>query len=182
MEYLDVVDENNILIGKKEERKKVHELGLFHREIVVIVVNELDQILIDKRASTKIQFPNLWEFCAGHVEANEDVVDTAIREVKEELGIDVKELELIDFRKIVKKFSDTQYNNYFQYTYLARTNKKISEVVLQSSENSEAKYISIDELKVILDKRDSNYVFTSDNYYGFVSNVLKEVEKRRINK
>ena len=40
MEYLDVVDENNNLIGKNEERNIIHEKGIWHREVAVWIINE----------------------------------------------------------------------------------------------------------------------------------------------
>ena len=39
MEYLDVVDENNNLTGKTEERNIIHEKGIWHREVAVWIIN-----------------------------------------------------------------------------------------------------------------------------------------------
>ncbi len=55
MEYLDVVDENNNLTGKTEERNIIHEKGIWHREVAVWIMNEQGEILLQKRASTKKQ-------------------------------------------------------------------------------------------------------------------------------
>ena len=40
MELLDVVDENNNLTGKQEEREIVHRDGLWHREVAIWIMNE----------------------------------------------------------------------------------------------------------------------------------------------
>ncbi len=35
MELLDIVDENNNLTGKTEEKEVIHKKGLYHREVAV---------------------------------------------------------------------------------------------------------------------------------------------------
>lgn len=45
MELLDIVDENNNLIGKSEERNIVHEKGLWHRHVGAWIMNEKGEIL-----------------------------------------------------------------------------------------------------------------------------------------
>ena len=51
MELLDVVDENNNLIGIKEDKNIIHKKGLLHREIAVIIQNENGEYLVQKRSS-----------------------------------------------------------------------------------------------------------------------------------
>ena len=46
MELLDVVDENNNLIGIKEDKSIIHEKGLLHREIAVIIQNENGKLYV----------------------------------------------------------------------------------------------------------------------------------------
>ena len=84
MELLDVVDENNNLIGIKEDKNIIHKKGLLHREIAVIIQNENGEYLVQKRSSNKKGAPNMWSFTTGHVELGEDYETTAIREIKEE--------------------------------------------------------------------------------------------------
>ena len=94
MELLDVVDENNNLIGIKEDKNIIHEKGLLHREIAVIIQNENGEYLVQKRSSNKKGAPNMWSFTTGHVELGEDYETTAIREIKEETKLkESKKLE-----------------------------------------------------------------------------------------
>ena len=62
MELLDVVDENNNLIGIKEDKSIIHEKGLLHREIAVIIQNENGEYLVQKRSSNKKGAPKYVEF------------------------------------------------------------------------------------------------------------------------
>jgi len=54
-----------------------------------IFENEDAEILCALRG-TKMKMPNLWEFPGGKVEKNEDIQSAIEREIKEELGCEVK--------------------------------------------------------------------------------------------
>jgi len=49
-ELLDVLDENGVKTGEVLPRKVVHEKGLWHRAIVVAIVNDANKILIQQRS------------------------------------------------------------------------------------------------------------------------------------
>ena len=89
MELLDIVDEQGNFTGEVMEREKAHDLNLLHWEIAVLIVNKNREVLLQKRAATKRFNPNKWGLCAGHVDAYESLENAAIREIKEEIGIDV---------------------------------------------------------------------------------------------
>ncbi|MDD5098747.1 MAG: NUDIX hydrolase [Candidatus Colwellbacteria bacterium] len=54
-----------------------------------IVLHDGDKILFIKRAATKKSLPNIWAFPSGTMEDGETIKETAIREAREELGVDV---------------------------------------------------------------------------------------------
>lgn len=67
-ELTDVLNENGVFTGRVESRKDVHRQGLWHRAIIVTLVNDDNKILIQKRAKTKEKFPGLWDLSvAGHL-------------------------------------------------------------------------------------------------------------------
>ena len=49
MELLDVLDENGNLTGRAEERKIVHEQGLWHIHVGVWIMNQKGELLFQKR-------------------------------------------------------------------------------------------------------------------------------------
>lgn len=112
MEYLDIIDENNQLTGKKEERKNIHEKGLWHRQAACWIMNQKGELLFQKRAANKKMNPNKWSRTGGHIDAGEEPIIGIIREVKEEVGIDVskEEIELLKVKKF-EKFN-SQLNAY----------------------------------------------------------------------
>lgn len=62
-----------------------------HRKgIAVIVVNENDEVLLMQRGPNARTETGFWENPGGEIELDENPVDAAIREVREELGVDVE--------------------------------------------------------------------------------------------
>ena len=143
-------------------------------------MNEKGEILLQKRASTKKQSPNKWAITAGHIDAGEEPLETAQREILEEIGLNLKssELEFLFITKSEKKFSEVQYNNYFNYIYYAKTDKNISEFVIQKEELSELKYISLKEFEDIIERQDDEYVFSKSSYISKLISILKNKEEK----
>ena len=177
MEYLDVVDGNNNLTGKTEERNIIHEKGIWHREVAVWIMNEQGEILLQKRASTKKQEPNKWAICAGHIDAGETVENAILREIEEELGIKVS-IEELEFLKTYKKQNDIPSNNIknynFQYMYFLKTNWKIENYKIRLEELSKIKYIPFAEFEDIVKKKDENVTFTKQAYMPEIIEILRK--------
>lgn len=57
--------------------------------IPVIIKNSNNEILLGKR-SNKVFYPNMWGLPGGLVEKGETLQEAAKRELKEEMGIDIK--------------------------------------------------------------------------------------------
>jgi isopentenyl-diphosphate Delta-isomerase len=90
-ELFDVVDELDRVIGR-ERRREVHRLGLKHRAVHVLVFNARGEVFLQKRSMTKDTAPGAWDSsAAGHVDCGEDYDAAAVRELKEELGLDIGE-------------------------------------------------------------------------------------------
>lgn len=98
VEYLDVLDENGNLTGTSLPRNTIHKEGLWHRVVHVWIINNKQEVLIQKRTETKDSWPGLWDISsAGHISAGDDSLTTALKELEEELGIHLQkeQLELI---------------------------------------------------------------------------------------
>ena len=94
MEFFDVLDKKGQFTGEIRSRTDVHRFGLWHRTVHVWVMNNKKELLIQKRSANMEFCPNLWDISsAGHIEAGKDNIDTVLKEVKEELGIKLREDE-----------------------------------------------------------------------------------------
>ena len=88
-ELLDVVDANDRIIGVKT-RGEIHAQNLMHRSVHILVFNSAGEFFIQKRSMSKDNDPGLWDSsAAGHVDSGEDYYSCAVRELGEELGIEV---------------------------------------------------------------------------------------------
>lgn len=152
MEYIDIVDENNNPIGKVKEKQQAHEDGNFHRTAHIWIINDKNELLLQKRSSTKKIHPNCWDISgAGHIRAGESVIDGAIRELKEELGVKAqgKDLQYIATIKSTKNPKNME----FGYVYLLRSNKKIEEYVFKDDEVSDVKYVYFEQLEKMVEEK-----------------------------
>lgn len=57
--------------------------------VTAAIIRKNDKVLITQRLSDAANEPNKWEFPGGKKEAHETLEESLIREVKEELGIDI---------------------------------------------------------------------------------------------
>lgn len=86
-ELFDVVNERDEVIGTNS-RSEVHRLGLMHRAVHILFFNEQSEIYLQKRSIYKDRNPGVWDSSSsGHVDAGEDYLQAAMREIGEELGI-----------------------------------------------------------------------------------------------
>ena len=172
LELLDVYTEDNKERIGIAERGVVHYYNLWHREIACWIINEKNEILLQRRSSMKKQQPNMLSVTTGHMEVNEKPMQAVIREVSEEVGIrDAKEDDFI----YLGTFKAENKNNYhYKYVYLLKTDKKIENFIKQESEVSELLYINIKKLKEMILYEDEKLTFAK-HYYTPI--ILKKIEE-----
>ena len=86
-EIFDVVNERDAVVGQAA-RSEVHRRGLNHRAVHVLVFNARGELFLQKRSMKKDCFPGAWDSSAsGHLDRGEDYDACAVREVREELGV-----------------------------------------------------------------------------------------------
>ncbi|KAL3521811.1 hypothetical protein ACH5RR_014645 [Cinchona calisaya] len=72
--------------------------------IGAFVINEKNEVLVVQEKSGKFRGTGIWKLPTGVVEEGEDICDAAVREVKEETGIDAKFVEILAFRQSHESF------------------------------------------------------------------------------
>ena len=126
MELLDIVDKNGIPTGDTVDREIAHRNGICHRTSHVWIIrmhNGKLQVLLQKRSMDKDSFPGCYDISsAGHIPAGDEFLESALRELKEELGVDAKSEDLIfcgqrqfEFRELFhgREFWDCQVSNVY---------------------------------------------------------------------
>lgn len=90
-ERLDVVDQDNVVIGQAD-RQEVHNKHLLHRAVHLILTTGEGHFLLQQRANSAPTFPGRWDSSAsGHVIAGDSFDQTVQREAKEEIGYNAKD-------------------------------------------------------------------------------------------
>ena len=98
MEYFDVCDARGEPTGETVERGRAHREGIRHRTAHVWILRRRagrTEILLQKRSRNKDSFPGLYDTSsAGHVPAGDEPLASALRELREELGLRAEAADL----------------------------------------------------------------------------------------
>ena len=90
-EIFDIVNERDEVVGQAP-RREVHARGLWHRAVHVLVFNARGEVFLQKRSMQKDTAKGKWDSSSsGHVDTGEAYDATAVREVREEIGLHLKE-------------------------------------------------------------------------------------------
>lgn len=136
-ELVDILDAEGNLTGQTAMKSKAHKQGLFHQTIHVWFYTKNAQILIQQRGKYKDTHPLLWDVSvAGHIGAGEEIETSAIREVSEEIGLEIKKKDLfkIGVFKSFQKHSEELIDCEFHHTYLCELTTSLSKLKKQDSE------------------------------------------------
>jgi len=86
-EMFDVVDEENRVV-RQAARREVHANDWLHRAVHIFVLNAKGEVFLQLRSHLKDKKPGKWDSsAAGHLDAGEEYLPCAVRELEEELGI-----------------------------------------------------------------------------------------------
>lgn len=167
-EIFDIYKRDGEYLGTKE-KSICHSKnpGFYHKPVWIWIINDNKEILIQKRAKSKKNFPDLWDMpSAGHVEAGEKIIDGAIRETFEELGIETIEEE---YEFLFEYIHDEAFE--IAEVFLLKKNIDLSSIKLQKEEVSEVKWLKYDEFRKLFFSNE--FVPFPDDYKEKVLNILK---------
>lgn len=161
-ELIDVLDENGVKTGEILPRSEIHKRGLWHRIIVIAIVNEKNQILMQQRSFKKVKNAGLWDISvAGHITTGQDSLEAAKREINEEVSINIGySVDIKDFRymfsyreeeRVNENYMDRQFYDFF---ILRKNDLKIEEIQVQESEVEQVKFVEMSELSSMVEREE----------------------------
>ncbi|PIR68072.1 hypothetical protein COU49_02745 [Candidatus Nomurabacteria bacterium CG10_big_fil_rev_8_21_14_0_10_35_16] len=157
MDLIDVVNEQDEVISSNA-RKKIHKLGLLHREIHVWFFDENKNIFFQKRGLLKNSPGLLDASVGGHVDSGEFYEEAAVREIKEEVGIKITQQDLF----LLKKFKgfyqhNNKKNNFIRSIFIYKI--PVTELKAQESSDKNGGFekISLKDLSKII--KTTNFKF-----------------------
>ena len=162
MEFVEMFDNKRKKLNKIVERY-TYITGEYAQGAHVWIMNSKGEFLIQKRSSQKKLYPNLWSITSGGTDEGETTLDTVYREVKEELGIEIKpeELELMMSYKRNHDFVDV---------WLVRKDIDLKDITMQIEEVSEVKWASIELLENLI--KENQTPKSLPIYFGFLKSLI----------
>lgn len=146
MERWDIYDAQGNPTGKTVVRGEVRlNPGEYHLVVHIWVISDDGRMLIQRRSDEKELMPGEWAAIGGAAITGENSMEAARRELFEEMGISASSDEIKLVERIVRK-------NSFVDIWMLKTAISVDELILQESEVSEAKLISVDEFKKMVEQ------------------------------
>lgn len=165
-EILPIINEKDEVIGK-DSRKRIHEQKLLHREVYIYIINNQNEVLLQKRTDYKI-----WDHSVGgHVPLNHTYEETAIMELFEELGLNIKQKELVEIGK-ERFFSPKTGNDRIAKIFIVKKEIKLEELKIDKAEVLEVKYFNKNKLEKLFENENN----TSSSMRKIINeHILKEI-------
>lgn len=153
MEEVILVNEKDQPVGQME-KMEAHQKGLLHRAFSVLIFNSSDQVLLQKRASSKYHSGGLWtNTCCSHPRPGETVLEAANRRLMEEMGMTADLTERFHF--IYKTDLDNDLVEHELDHVLVGQSDDLPK--LNPEEAEDFKYIDLETLKEELKSSPENY-------------------------
>jgi len=131
-----------------------------NRIIAHTIIKCANGYLVTKRSKNEVPYPEYWDIPGGIGEYGELPRETAIRETKEEIGLDIIPT------KVIHEDSELDKNKglvYIRLVYLCELKSDIKNIALQEDEHSEYRFI-----KSLAD-------LGNDNVVPFLEDVFKNL-------
>lgn len=145
MELLDVYDDNAKKTGKVIERESVNSSigkGEHIAVAIVYIENSKGEFLIQKTSKEK---GGRYSSTGGHVDHNEEPIDSIIREVEEELGLKVTKDEIEDLGYLLVDFP-------VRFVFYLKKDIDINDLTIQKEEVESVSFMTIDEIKKLIEE------------------------------
>ncbi|MDP5081115.1 MAG: NUDIX domain-containing protein [Winogradskyella sp.] len=181
-EYIDIMDDLGQPTGKSALKSEAHKNGWYHNTIHLWFYTKDGYVLLQQRSHKKEIHPLLWDVSvAGHIDAGEPIEAAAVRETKEEIGLDIVPNDL---RKIAVHFHESTYFNgtiidrEFHHIYISELKVSLEDLVPQPSEVETLKLVNLETFTELISNSSKNMHFVesnSDYYYFVASEIINEL-------
>lgn len=144
MEYFDILDVFRRRTGRVRPRGEKMTENEYRHGAEIWIFHIDGRLMVTRRHLKKDGYPGKWECTGGLVTTGESTFNTILREAEEEVGI---KFAPKDIRRVATKLCGHEYLDIFTAT----TDRPIESLILQPTEVIDARYVTWDELKIMLD-------------------------------
>lgn len=171
-ELLDLVNENDEVIGTVWKSEAHKDPTKIHREVALVVFDKKGRVLLQQRSMEKEVDPGEWKVTsAGHVGSGEDPKVAIERETYEELGLKVKPIFFLK-RFVISKGRESR----FFWAYYAIISK-VPKLKLDLVEVMDARWVDIKEIPNFAKKNNYSLESNSHQFLTKVARHLKLIDK-----
>jgi len=155
------------------EKLEVHKQGKMHRAISIIILNEKEEILIQKRNKNKYHSGGLWSnACCTHPRPGEEIEEAAHRRLREEMGFDCELKRIFEF--IYKKeFENGLIEWEYDHVFLGKYDGPVK---ANEDEAEDYKWRSLEELKKDIEKNPEKYTYWFKRMIYHFSLILRKFD------
>lgn len=167
MEYVDVVNENDEVVGSTS-KQEAHEKSLLHRTVISEVINSNGRWTLVKQSSDRQDTGQYVSPIGGHVVSGESEDEALKREAEEEYGLKGEFKFQLKGKKIFNREILGRKENHYFILYEIYTDKE----PILNEESVGYETFSMDELKASLkekpDKFGNAFHFVIKTFYPFL--------------
>ena len=169
-EMVILVDKHDNQLGLME-KIEAHKKAVLHRAFSVFILNDNNELLIQRRALSKYHSPALWtNTCCSHPRDGESVLDAGARRLKEEMGFETNLDSLLSFIYRAK-FDNGLTEHEFDHVLFGYYNDDPS---INKLEVMDWKWVNLDFLK--------NDIITNSDLYTIWFKIIFEKFYKNFNK
>jgi len=151
MESVDVLTADGRQTGRTVLRSLAHREGLWHRTVHVWIQNRKAKLLLQQRSLTKETFPGFWDIsAAGHISGGDSSRETAVREMREELGVTLEKSALRFLFTLQSSYVSPDHtikDNEISDVYLCTAPVEKADITPDPKEVSGVAYYSVSNLR-----------------------------------
>lgn len=156
MEVWDLYTKYREKTGKEHIRGEKIPEGCYHLAVHVWIRNNKGEYLISQRSADRPTFPLMWECVGGSVIKGESSIEGAIREVKEEVGLDLEqEAGKLLFSKI--RGTDVRYEckayNDIMDVWLFNYSGEVQLEAATTNEVADCKWMTVSEIRKLYEEK-----------------------------
>ena len=182
-ERIDIWDADGKPTGQTALKSEAHRQGWWHPTVHIWFYTGTAQVLLQRRAAVKETFPGLWDVSvAGHIGAGEDSVAAALREIREEIGLDVSasELEAAGLYPEARDHPGGIRDREYHHLYFCRLPVSVESLVPQPGEVDDLRLFPLLQLaeEIMGLANPAPYVPHAPAYYARVFREIRERSSR----
>ena len=168
LELFDICDTDGNPTGETTERSVAHTLGTVHRTAHTWVVRQSAddgfEVLLQKRSLRKDSFPGCYDTSStGHIQAGDEPLPSAVRELSEELGIEAQEEDLtyigrFDSGEILANFDGRPFHDReIGFVYVYQKPVELEKLLLQEDEVDAVEWMPYEKALEAVKRHEDGY-------------------------